>query len=192
MDRPKDFYRLLGVPRDASTAAIRRAYRRLAKMIGPDRAAPAGSSEALRELQLAYETLADAERRRRYDESLHQETGRLEPVEWTYFRSPAATDLRRPMRPETLTGDIVLSEAEAARGGTLPLDIPVETLCAACRGTGGASFDCDRCGGEGSVTRRLPVPLRIPPRVRTGAVFQVTVDDAPVRSVVLTVHVRPV
>ena len=52
-------------------------------------------------------------------------------------------------------------------------------------------FDCYRCGGEGSVERRLPVPLKIPAGVRDGAVFQVTLDEPGVVSVLLTVHLRP-
>jgi DnaJ-class molecular chaperone len=47
-----------------------------------------------------------------------------------------------------------------------------------------------RCGGEGTIEKRFPVPVRIPPGVREGTVFQVTVDDPSVVSVLLTVHIR--
>ena len=60
MEKPKDYYRILGVARDATTAAIKRAYRRLAKELHPDRAGR--GPEAFQDLQAAYETLADAER----------------------------------------------------------------------------------------------------------------------------------
>ena len=39
MERSKDYYALLGVPRDASRAAIKRAYRRLTRKRGPTEAA---------------------------------------------------------------------------------------------------------------------------------------------------------
>jgi DnaJ-class molecular chaperone len=189
MERPKDYYRILGVERDASPEAIKRAYRRLARKYHPDRGA--GSSiRAFQELQAAYETLGDAERRRRYDETL-REPERPEPPSFTLVRSPSTYDLRRPIQPGSLSGEIVLSADEAACGGVLPLDVPVAGLCPSCEGTGGFAFDCDRCGGEGAVEHRLPVPVRIPAGVRDGTVFQLTLDDPAVPSVLLTVHIHP-
>jgi molecular chaperone DnaJ len=191
MEKPKDFYRVLGVERNASTAAIKRAYRRLARQYHPGAGASA-SIEAFRRLQLAYETLTDAERRQRYDETLGKlDKDQFEPLSWSFVRSPAAGDLRRPIRPGSLSGEILLTSGEAAAGGVLPLDIPLHGSCPGCAGTGGACFDCDRCGGEGIVERRLPIPVRIPSGVRDGAVFQVTVDEPGVMSVLLTVHIRP-
>lgn len=189
MDKPKDYYGILGVSRDATPTAIKRAYRRLARRLHPDRGA--GSSvENFQELQAAYETLCDSERRRRYDEALSRWEGRLlEPLSWSFVRSPAAGDLRRPLNPGTVSGEILLSPAEALAGGVLPLDVPLVTACPACEGTGGFVFDCDSCGGDGTVSRRLPIPVRIPPGVRDGTVFQVRVDEPAVESVLLTVHI---
>jgi curved DNA-binding protein len=48
MEKPKDYYQLLGVARDASLTAIRRAFRRLARRFEPDRA-----EDAFAELQAA-------------------------------------------------------------------------------------------------------------------------------------------
>jgi DnaJ-class molecular chaperone len=190
MDKPKDFYLLLGVSRDATTAAIKRAYRRLAKKYHPD-LDPLRQGDDFRELQAAYETLADAERRRRYDETLRQGEGdKFRSLAWSFVRSPAAGDLRRPIRPGSLSGEILLTPHEAAEGGVLALDVPVSATCPSCEGTGGFVFDCGRCGGEGKIERRLPVPLRIPPRVGEGTVFQVAVDDPSVLSILLTVHIR--
>jgi DnaJ-class molecular chaperone len=188
MEKPKDYYRILGVSRDASAAAIKRAYRRLAKRYHPDVGTDT-SREAFQDLQAAYETLADADRRRRYDEALGR-AERLEPLAWSFVRSPAVGDLRRPIYPGSLSGEILLTPAEAAEGGVLPLDVPLSTACDLCDGTGGYVFDCERCGGEGKVERRMPLPLRIPPRVRDGEVFQVSVDEPGVLSIFLTVHIR--
>ena len=191
MEKPKDYYLLLGVSRDASPAAIKRAYRRLAKRHHPDLSV-GSSTQDFHDLQAAYETLTDAERRRRYDELLtvEAEMDSFAPLSWSFLRSPAAGGLRRPVRPGSLSGEILLSCDEAAAGGVLPLDVPLPTACRACDGTGGAFFDCGHCGGEGKVERRLPVPLRIPAGVRDGTIFQVAVDDPEVVSLVLTVHIR--
>jgi hypothetical protein len=190
MDKRKDYYYILGVARDASTAAIKKAYRRLAKKYRPG-LGPSFSVEEFRDLQAAYETLADAERRRRYDESLSQkETDQFEPLAWSFVHSPAAGDLRRPISPGSLSGEILLTPEEAQAGGVLPLDVPLEAVCPDCEGTGGFVFDCPRCGGEGKVQKRLPIPIRIPARVRPGATFQVRVDDPAVLSIFLTVHIR--
>jgi DnaJ-class molecular chaperone len=191
MEKPKDFYRLLGVSRNASPAAIRRAYRRLAKQYHPE--SGAGSSlEAFQELQAAYETLSDTERRQRYDETLDRvgSSDAFAPLAWSFVRGPAAGDLRRPVQAGSLSGEILLTAEEAQAGGILPLDIPLQGSCPACGGTGGSAFDCGRCGGEGAIQRRMPLPVRIPQGVRDGAVFQVNVDEPGVASVLLTVHIR--
>jgi molecular chaperone DnaJ len=190
MEKPKDYYRILGVSRDASTAAIKRAYRRLAKQFHPDLGMEA-TTEAFRDVQAAYEILADAEQRRRYDETLGRVEDRFSHLSWSFVRSPAAGDLRRPVRPGSLSGEILLTPKEATAGGVLPLDVPLLTTCPSCEGTGGFVFDCMRCDGEGKVERRFPVPLRIPAGVREGTVFQVAVDEPGVLSVLLTVHIRP-
>lgn len=192
MEKRKNYYVVLGVPRDASAAAIKRAYRRLAKKYHPD-VSPAPTEDEFREVQAAYETLADAEQRRRYDESLRESEGeldRFESLAWSFVRSPAAGDLRRPVQRGSLSGEILLTADEAAAGGVLPLGVPLQTTCPVCGGTGGFVFDCMRCQGEGTIERRLPVPVRIPAGVRDGTVFQVSVDDPTVLSILLTVHIR--
>lgn len=187
MDRRKDYYEILGVGRDASTATIRRAYRKLTRKTGPEPHKPS-SDEQMLAVQTAYETLTDKERRRRYDETLRAERS-FGPLAWSFVRSPAAGELRRPLVPSTLSGEILLTPPEAQAGGTLPIEIPVSMTCPVCEGTGGPVFDCERCAGDGSIERRYPLAVRVPAGVRDGAVFQVTVDEPSVACVLLTVHI---
>ena len=187
MDKPKDYYQLLGVPRDASVTSIKRAFRRLARRF--DTARVEEATDAFAELQAAFETLTDAERRRRYDDTLGGDD-RTALADWSIVRRPAAGDLRRPFFPASLTAEIVLRPDEAAAGTLLSLDVPVTANCDECGGTGGSLFDCGRCMGEGKVARRLPVPVHVPAGLREGAVFQVRTDDPAVPSILLTVHLR--
>jgi molecular chaperone DnaJ len=65
----KDYYQLLGVPKNASTAEVKKAYRKLARKHHPD--ANAGDKEAeerFKEVSAAYDVLGDAERRKQYDQ----------------------------------------------------------------------------------------------------------------------------
>jgi DnaJ-class molecular chaperone len=189
MDKTKDYYRILGVPRNASTAAIRSAYRRLARRLQPAAEIQAAGA-TLHEVQQAYEVLSNAERRRRYDASLGEpEHDRFAALSRSFVGSPAAARLRRPASPATLSGEILLTPAEARAGGSLSLDMPVPSSCPACRRTGGYLLACSVCGGEGRIQRRQPVAVRIPAGVRAGAVFQVRLDEPDVDAILLTVHI---
>ena len=63
-----NYYEVLGVPREASQAEIRNAYRNLAKERHPDH--PGGSTEKFSRLQEANAVLSDPNRRRQHDEAL--------------------------------------------------------------------------------------------------------------------------
>src|ERR687891_104998 len=63
----KDYYRILGVARDADDKTIKSAYRKLARKYHPDVAKGKDAGERFREVTEAYEVLSDPEKRRRYD-----------------------------------------------------------------------------------------------------------------------------
>ena len=64
----KDFYAVLGVAKDADSAAIKKAYRNLAKKYHPDRNPDdAAAAEKFKEIGEAYAVLSDAKERQQYD-----------------------------------------------------------------------------------------------------------------------------
>ena len=65
--RVRDFYEILGVPRDADTETIQRAYRRLARKYHPDINPDPSAEERFKEISEAYDVLSDPETRARYD-----------------------------------------------------------------------------------------------------------------------------
>ena len=71
--RPRDAYEVLGVPRDADEAQIKKAFRKLARELHPDvnRHDP-DAEEKFKEAAEAYEILSDAERRATYDRYGHE------------------------------------------------------------------------------------------------------------------------
>ena len=64
----KDYYQVMGVARDASQDAIKRAYRKLARKFHPDVSKEANAEDKFKELQEAYEVLKDPQRRAAYDQ----------------------------------------------------------------------------------------------------------------------------
>ncbi len=65
----KDYYKILGVSRNASEDDIRKAFRRLAREYHPDVAKDKTKAEdKFKELNEAYEVLSDPEKRKKYDE----------------------------------------------------------------------------------------------------------------------------
>jgi molecular chaperone DnaJ len=66
---PRDYYDILGVKKGASDEEIKRAFRKLAHEHHPDK--PTGNAEKFKEINAAYQTLGDAQKRARYDQFGH-------------------------------------------------------------------------------------------------------------------------
>lgn len=162
-------YEILQVSPDATEAEIKRAFRRLAKALHPDSGNP-GDVERFRRVQEAYETLSSPERRRAYDASSSVPVSFVGGFTETMRPSRRGfEEVRRPRPEPSAHLDIVLSEAEARRGGSAVLEVPLEATCLRC---GGRAFDffgaCPRCAGTGRERRYERVVFDLPSGVEDG------------------------
>ena len=65
----KDYYKVLGVPKDADSASIKKAYRKLARELHPDTNPDPKAAERFKEVSEANDVLSDAKKRAEYDEA---------------------------------------------------------------------------------------------------------------------------
>ena len=63
----KDYYKILAVPKTASQADLKRAYRKLSLKYHPDKNSSPDAAEKFAEISVAYDTLSDPEKRKVYD-----------------------------------------------------------------------------------------------------------------------------
>src|ERR1700744_2916908 len=76
----KDYYKVLGVPKDAPAADIKKAYRKLARQYHPDaNKGDSAAEEKFKEISVAYDVLSDEKRRKEYDEARSLFGGRFPP-----------------------------------------------------------------------------------------------------------------
>jgi hypothetical protein len=167
----KDYYVVLGIPRNEDPRGIREAYRQLAKHYHPERAGPEANT-TFREVAEAYEALSDPERRSRFDRSLRRAEGRLDVAPDTIVLddepppeplSPEPVSLMRgfrrmhPSREDILT--LLLHNVLPARAPKGEQAVALDTellLSGAERARGGVTWlevpvfrACSLCGGSG-------------------------------------------
>ncbi|MBW2527026.1 MAG: J domain-containing protein [Deltaproteobacteria bacterium] len=92
---------------------------------------------------------------------------------------------------EALRMQVVLSRAQALRGGLLTLGVPVFYPCPRCRGTGFyGTFPCGRCSGGGMAEEEEEVRVDIPPLVTDGAIMELPLRGLGIQHMVLQLRVR--
>jgi molecular chaperone DnaJ len=166
----RDFYEVLGLSKEADSADIKKAYRRLAMEHHPDRnPGDAESEEKFKEASNAYKVLSDTDQRARYDQFGHSGLGRggggFEGFRGTEDIFSAFGDLfgdffggarsRGPRRGADLQVPLKLTFAEAVAGCNKEVEVTRQVACETCTGSGAApgskASACGQCKGSGQV-----------------------------------------
>lgn len=91
---------------------------------------------------------------------------------------------------ESLNVEVLLTPEEAAGGCVVPVGVPVFARCPRCRGTGHDwVFPCLNCQQQGLIETEVSVPVRIPPLVTPGAIFELPLDGLGIHNFFLRLHV---
>ena len=174
----RDYYEVLGVPRNASEADIKKSYRRLAMKYHPDRNPDDTSAEgSFKEAKEAYEILSDAQKRAAYDQFGHAgvDPGAAAAGRGGFYGAGAGANFadifgdvfgdifggggrtrgNQSFRGADLRYNLELGLEEAVRGTEMRIRVPAFETCEACHGSGAragtAPTTCPTCGGHGQV-----------------------------------------
>lgn len=172
MAEKRDYYEVLGLPRDAKRSDIKDAFRRLALKYHPDRNKEPEAAEKFKEIAEAYAVLYDPNKRATYDAGGHKGMPGFSPedlfgglhfddlfADLGFDRSGFGIfdHLFRPSTGPRQGGDVRVilhvPLAKVATGGDEVVSIAHETQCQECQGFGAApgteARPCEACGGGG-------------------------------------------
>ena len=169
----RDYYEILGLNRDASDDDVKKAYRRLAMKLHPDRNPDdAEAEEKFKEASEAYEVLSDREKRGAYDQFGHAGVdpsaggmgggagfnGSFSDIFGDVFGDifgGARSGRGGRSRGADLRYALTLDLEQAVKGDTVEISVPVLATCEECGGSGSAPGTqpsiCPECSGAGQI-----------------------------------------
>ena len=173
-EQKRDYYEVLGVDKGADDAAIKKAYRVLAKKYHPDmNPGDAEAEKKFKEASEAYAVLSDPDKRRQYDQFGHAafEGGAggggfdFSGADFSDIFGDIFGDLfgggrsrsrsNGPMKGANLRTSVRIAFEEAVFGCKKEIELNVKETCKTCNGSGakpGTSPEtCPKCGGKGQV-----------------------------------------
>ena len=172
-EQKRDYYEVLGVDKNADDAAIKKAYRVLAKKYHPDmNPGDAEAEKKFKEASEAYAVLSDPEKRKQYDQFGHAAFDGAGGAGGFDFNSMDFGDIfgdlfggmfgggsRRanngPMKGANVRTSVRVTFEEACFGVDKDLELTLKDECKTCHGTGakpGTSKEtCPKCGGKGQI-----------------------------------------
>ncbi|RWZ78242.1 MAG: molecular chaperone DnaJ [Candidatus Microsaccharimonas sossegonensis] len=176
----RDYYEILGVPKNASADELKKAYRKAALQYHPDK--DGGDEAKFKEVNEAYDVLKDSQKRQRYDQFGHAGVGGSSgggsygggnPFEgfssqsfdfgeglgdiFSQFFGGGGQRQHTPQRGRDVEVTLQLTFEEAVFGIQTAIDLEIDDVCPHCHGTtvepGYEMKICPTCQGSGQQTR---------------------------------------
>lgn len=168
----RDFYEILGIPKNASMDDIKSAFRKLARQYHPDVSKESDAEEKFKEINEAYGVLSDPQKRARYDQFGRAGLGDMGGMPdyatmdfndifeeilggFGFGFGGGGSRSRRPHRGRDLQVRVDLTFEEAIFGVEKTVEVTRNETCGTCRGSGAEPGSnpqrCSTCGGRGEV-----------------------------------------
>ncbi len=166
--KQQDYYEALGISRTTNADEIKRAYRKLAQKLHPDKnPGDKAAEERFKQVSEAYGVLSDPDKRRHYDQFGHTggQQPHGDPSEYVedifgdlfgdFFGQSRRRGGRQQTQGQDTRQDVMIELQEAAQGTNKEIHFARLETCDGCEGTGAAPGArirlCESCRGSGQV-----------------------------------------